>query len=63
MQLEQDFAPFLSSIFVSVVLIRVASLGVETGAGYGGRDVKEISSIAKTDSERKVQKLRAFCTL
>jgi hypothetical protein len=57
MGLEQDFSPFRlapsSSIFASVVLIWVASLGEETEADHGGGEVKETSTIAKIHLERK----------
>jgi hypothetical protein len=41
----------------------VASLGEETGAGNVIGEVKETSTMAKTDLERKVPKLNSFHTL
>jgi hypothetical protein len=38
----------------------VASLGEETGAGHGVGEVKETSTLVKTDLERKFSKLNAF---
>jgi hypothetical protein len=38
----------------------MASLGEETGAGYGVGVVKEASMMAETDLERRVLKLMLF---
>jgi hypothetical protein len=53
--LEQDFSPFSysSSIFASVVLSQVSSPGQETGADHGEGEVKETSTMAKSDWREK----------
>jgi hypothetical protein len=49
MKLEQISLPCPSSIFTSIVLTGVATLREETGAGHGVGEVKETSTITKTD--------------
>jgi hypothetical protein len=41
----------------------MASLGEETGAGYGGEGMKETSIMAEIDLERRVLKLKLFYIL